>query len=397
VQAGREIVMGSLRVISLCLSSFLLLAGPLYGEAPSRSEAIAACMLDASSALRFSGSVFVRNKDLTVERSFGTSDIEGKISNASDTRFNIGSVNKMFIAIAIGILVDRGEVRFDAPIGRYLPELKPEFAKITIDELLEHTSGLGDYFRPENRPMIDAAKTASDLLPLALSAPPAFAPGSRRAYSNSGFVVLGAIIEKLTGHIWSDFVQKEILDRAGMSDTRFDSVGGATPLSRMLSASHAGAPNAAPGPVNASPAGGMFSTPSDLSGLLGALFDGRLVSKTTLATMLTPRPDPAGGPGTTGYGLLSREVPSPRVSIGGGAPGVNADVAYFRDSGLQFIALANVDPPVAMQMNQVLEAAIMSPDTASGCKAALADPKLRNPPGILIGPGPGKVLGPPPH
>jgi len=233
---------------------------------------------------------------------------------------------------------------------------------------------------------IDAAKTATDLLPLALASPPSFVPGSKRAYSNSGFVVLGAIIEKISGLTWSEYIRKEILDRVGMNDTRFDSLGGATPMSRMSQAGRTDKPRPATGPVLASPAGGMFSTPSDLSRFLTALFGGRIVSKATLDAMLTPRPDPEGESGTSGYGFLVREKPTPKIGIGGGAPGVSADVAYFPDSGWQLIALSNFDPPTTFQIDRVMEKAVSAQDVGSACAAALADPKLRMGPTVLIGP-----------
>jgi CubicO group peptidase (beta-lactamase class C family) len=354
--------------------------------AAPRPEPIAACMQTAASAVHFSGTVYARHGDLVVERSFGAADAAGRVPNTRRTRFNIGSVNKMVTAIAIGRLVDRGALQFDAPIGRYLPDLKPAFAGITIAQLLDHTSGLGDYLRPGNMAAIAAARTATDLLPLALASPPSFPPGARRAYSNAGFVVLGAVIEKLSGKTWAAFVQQEIVDPAGMADTRFDSSGGATPMSLMSPSGRLRTPRPAPGPVLASPAGGMFSTPADLSRLLTALFDGRLLRNGTLAILLTQRPDPSGEPGTSGYGFVVRERPSVRIGIGGGAPGVNADVAYFPAKGWLLIALANVDPPAATLMNRVLENIMSSSDATSACAAALADPTLLTPPRFLLAP-----------
>jgi CubicO group peptidase (beta-lactamase class C family) len=366
------------------LSTFLVMfaiADPASSAyALPSGDAIAACMVSAAASLNFSGTVYARRGDLVAERSFGASDPEGRTPNSSRTRFNIGSVTKMFTAIAIGRLVDRGAVQFDAPIGRYLPGLKPEVADITLGELLSHTSGLGDYFQPENLKAIEAATTASHLLPLALAAAPAYPPGSRRAYSNSGYVVLGAVIEKVSGETWSAFVQKEILNPVGMADTRFDSLGGATPMSRMSPEGPLAASRPAPGPPLASPAGGMFSTPADLSRLLSALFDGRLLTEKTLAVLLAPRTDPAGGPGLFGYGFVIRETPTAKVGAGGGAPGVNADVAYFRESGWKLITLSNFDPPVATQMNRVLERAVTAPDVTAACAGALTEARHIAPP-----------------
>ncbi len=366
------------------LAVVVVLAGST--NAAPRDKAISNCMASAASAFGFSGTVYASNNDHAVERSFGSSDADGDVANGSHTRFNIGSIDKTFTAVAIGILVDRGVVRFDAPIGLYLSGLVPEFGRITVAELLDHTSGLGDYFRPENRAAIDAAKTATDLLPLALSSPPAFAPGSKRAYSNSGYIVLGAIIEKVSGLTWAEFVRREMLDPAGMSDTRVDSVGGAVPLSRMSPTGRLDKPRAAPGPILASPAGGLFSTPRDLSRFLSALFGGRIVSKTTLAQLTMSRADPAGGPQPAGYGFVIHEKAPAKISVGGGAPGVNADIAYFPDSGWQLIALANIDPPAATLMDRVLERVVTAPDPAAACSTALADPTSRTSPTMLIGP-----------
>lgn len=137
-------------------------------------------------------------------------------------------------------------------------------------------------------------------------------------------------------------------------------------------------------PLLASPASGIFSTPSDLSAFLTALFNGRIVSKATLDVLLTPRPDPGGGPGTSGYGFVIREQPTRLIDVSGGAPGVNADVAYLPDSGWQLITLSNTDPPAAIDMDRVLERVVQAQDTGPACATALADPKLRSMPMIPL-------------
>ena len=361
--------------------TMLSAVGPAYA-APGSSEPIASCMTRAAAVLGFTGSVYARMGETVVERSFGAADAAGRIPISSETRFSMGSANKMFTAAAIGRLVDRGVVSFDAPISRYLTGLKPEFASITIAQLLDHTAGLGDYLAPENMPAIMASKTATDLLPLALATPPAFAPDSRRAYSNSGFVVLGTIIEKVSGLTYAEFVRREILDPLGMVNTRFDGEDAAMPMSRM---SPTGMLDKAR-PVDgfawkvSSPAGGMFSTPSDLSRFLAALADGRLLSPSTQQVLLTARADPGGAPAPFGYGFIVREAPPARVGMGGGAPGINAEVALYRPSGWQLIALANDDPPAATRMRTVLEKAMFAPDPDAACAAALADPTLMQAP-----------------
>lgn len=166
-----------------------------------------------------------------------------------------------------------------------MPALKPEFSSITVAQLLNHTSGLGDYFEPANKATIDAALTASDLLPLALAAPPAFTPGTRRAYSNSGFVVLGAIIEKVTGLTYTDFIRKEILTPLGMRDTQFEATGSAEPMTRMSPGGMLDRPVPSPlRDLHASPAGGAVSTTRDVSKFLAALGGTKLRSEVKRGT-----------------------------------------------------------------------------------------------------------------
>jgi CubicO group peptidase (beta-lactamase class C family) len=333
--------------------------------APAQREALNACVVRAAEALHFNGSVYLGQRgDAFVSRNFGTADAEGKVSVSDRTRFNIASAGKIFTAVGIGMLAERGGVDWDASIGRYLPDLDGRFTAITIRELVQHTSGLGDYLTPDNLRAIDEAATATDLLPLALAVPPEFAPGSSMAYSNSGYVVLGAIIEKLTGLSYGDFVQREIAAPLGMADTRATAVGAAEPMTRL-------APDGAlqdrprPSPMqprHASPAGGMFSTASDMARLLSALAANRLVKAETLAVLFPPR----------------AHTPA-RVGHNGGAPGVNAEIWFYPESGWQLIALANADPPVATRMAVVLESALFAADPAAACTEALAAPPPQMP------------------
>ena len=222
-----------MRAIAIALTSTFWFSSGYAAPVMSEADTVGACMDSAASGIGFNGIVYARHGDLVVQRPFGTSDALEKVAITPETRFNIGSAGKMFTAVAIARLVDRGAVLLDAPISRYLTDMKPPFADITIAELLNHTSGLGDYFNPENKQVIDAATTATDLLPLALATPPAFAPGTKRAYSNSGYVVLGAIIEKVSAMPYAEYIQRAILDPLGMTHTRMEARDGAEPMTRM--------------------------------------------------------------------------------------------------------------------------------------------------------------------
>ncbi len=378
------------RVIAVTAVSVLVLAAPAWASPSATGRQIAACMRDAAATLAYSGTAYARRGDLVVERSFGASDAAAAVPNDGRTRFNIGSVNKMFTAIAIGQLIDQGVLRLDAPIVRYLPGLAPAFADITLAELLDHTSGLGDYFQPQNRAAIEAAKTATDLLPLALASPPAFRPGAKRAYSNSGFVVLGAVIETVSGKTWASFVEKQILDPAGMADTRFELVRRRHADEPDVPSGHAGNSATCPG------AGIGLARGRHVQHAVGLVpAPGRPVRRTAGEQGDTCRAAhgstrPGGRAGNLRLRVRHPGNAAHQDRDRGRRPGVNADIADFPQSGWRLIALANIDPPGATAMNKVLEQAIFSDNPATACAAALADPRLRSPPAVLVTPVAGR-------
>jgi CubicO group peptidase (beta-lactamase class C family) len=166
-----------------------------------------------------SGAVLVaKDGQPLLEQAYGLADRESTIDNTVDTKFNIGSVGKMFTAVAIAQLVQQGKLAFNDPIGKYVFGFPPAIAnKVTIHQLLTHTSGLGDVLR--NRADVEKARTVSDLIELIVKAPLEFEPGTRFGYSNSGFVVLGAVVERLSGQSYYDYVREQIFKPAGMTNT----------------------------------------------------------------------------------------------------------------------------------------------------------------------------------
>ncbi len=362
----------------LMASSTLVLAedAPALSGRPGFEETVARCLVDAAEELAFNGAVLVRRGNFAVRRGFGTADAQDREPVTPSTRFNIGSAGKIFTAISFAILIDRGAVDLDVPIGHYLDNLPRAVAAITPAQLLNHTSGLSDYLVPANRATIESATTASQLLPVAIATPLAFQPGSRRSYSNSGFVVLGAIVEKLSGRTYAEFVQREILDVLDMADTRLDGTGAAEPMTRMSPSGPLNRPQPSPfRGQRASPAGGIVSTVDDLSRLLSALDGDRIARPRTLERFLMPRPDPNGGVGLYGLGFNVSNLPRLRIGHGGGAPGVNAEVAAFPATGWQLIALSNNDPPAATRLVQALEQAIFADDPEAACRNAIVKAK----------------------
>ncbi|HEV2130156.1 MAG TPA: serine hydrolase, partial [Longimicrobiaceae bacterium] len=171
---------------------------------------------------RFSGVVLAsRGGEVVFHEAYGLADRERKLPARRDTRFNIGSLNKSFTGVAILRLAQEGRLSLDDPIGKYLQGFPPEVAnRVTIRQLLQHRSGMGDYLtHPEFRRDPKRFRTVDDLLELIRPAPLAFEPGTRQRYSNSGYVVLGAVIEALTGRAYRDVMHEWIFEPAGMTRT----------------------------------------------------------------------------------------------------------------------------------------------------------------------------------
>lgn len=324
---------------------------------------IAQCAASLAGRDEFAGAIAIaRGGTIQHSQAFGEQG-PGRGSTTPETPHNIGSMSKMFTAVAIGQLVDAGRLSFDDPVSRHLPGLPPDVGRATIAQLLDHSAGLGDFFRIENRETIRSARTARDLLGIAVAGGLRFEPGTRRAYSNSGFVVLGAVIEQLSGRSYDDYVRERILSAAGMTRTSLEEPAqAATPMTR-LSLQPGARPQAGrrPAPVigggRSSPAGGAYSTAEDLVRFAAALLGNRLTRPETTAALLrgvgSPlRPDPRGGEaGGYGFGFNLWEVNGVRFAgHGGGTPGVNAELSIDLASGTAIAAVSHYDPPSASQV-----------------------------------------------
>jgi CubicO group peptidase (beta-lactamase class C family) len=198
--------------------------------APAQRDALNACVVRAAEALRFNGSVYLGQPgDAVVSRNFGAADAEGKVPVTDQTRFNIASAGKMFTAVGIGMLAERGEVDWDTSIGRYLPGLDAQLTAITIREL-PAPSGLGDYLTPDNL----RRSTKRRLRRTCCRSWSRYRQRLRlieHGLLGIRHVVLGAIIEKLTGwHI--SILFSGIATPLGMADTRAI-LGAAEPMTRL--------------------------------------------------------------------------------------------------------------------------------------------------------------------
>lgn len=376
----------------LSFASFAALAAQAP-EPPGPAAAARSCIEARASRDEYSGAVLVAERGRILwQAGYGFADAARRTPNTSETRFNIASMGKMFTAVAIAQLAERGRLGFDDPISRHLPGLPPEIGAITIDQLLTHRSGLRDYFRLENRPRIDAARTATDLLPLAVADGLAFAPGTSFAYSNSGFVVLGAIVERLSGLTYTDYLRRNIFEPAGMTQTSLDGGQGARAeaMTRMSpGGGPAGPPRPSPmvGPAMASPAGGATSTVGDLFRFAEALRSNRLTRPATTellwqAHLVPPEQRDPAQRASYGYGFNRTDAGGRRwLGHGGGSPGVNGQLEIDPEAGRVAVALSNYDPPGATEAVRTARSAFLGVAPEEICRPAppMPAPVLRRP------------------
>jgi len=264
-----------------------------------QAEALAALSEHAAERARadaFAGAVLVaQHGKVLLEDAWGRADRKAGTANTPATRFRIGSMNKMFTAVATLQLVEAHKLALDDPIGKYLPDYpnREVAAKVTVRHLLTHTGGTGDIFGPEFDQHRLQLREHRDYLKLYGRRGLSFEPGTRFEYSNYGFVLLGALIEQVTGRSYDDYVGDHVFRRAGMRST------GALPESVVVPDRAVGYLRSSPGsdwvpntdtlPWRGTAAGGGYSTVGDLLRFAQALESGTLISKATLAEATRPR------------------------------------------------------------------------------------------------------------
>jgi D-alanyl-D-alanine carboxypeptidase len=307
---------------------------------------------ERAQAGEFAGAVLVaRHGKILLQDAWGRADRKAGTANTPATRFRIGSMNKMFTAVATLQLAEAGKLKLDDPIGQHLPGYpnKQVAARVTVRHLLTHTGGTGDIFGPQFDQHRLQLREHRDYLKLYGSRGLSFEPGARFEYSNYGFVLLGALIEQVSGESYDDYVGDHVFRPAAMRST------GALPESvevperavgyLRLSPGGAWEPNTYTLPWRGTAAGGGYSTVGDLLRFAQALGSGRLLSKATLAEATRPHQQQYGyGFDVQGQGRLAS------YGHGGGAPGMNGELRVFPQLGYVVVALSNLDPPAASEL-----------------------------------------------
>lgn len=300
---------------------------------------------EATRADRFAGTLLVaRAGRMLLHRASGLADRERSLPMTLDSRLRIGSMNKMFTTVAVLQLVEAGRVGLDDPLARLLGTAVAGMptAAVTVRQLLRHEGGTGDIFGPDFASRRDTLRTHDDYLRAFASRPLLFEPGSQRRYSNFGFVLLGAVIERVSGSDYETHLQQRVFGPAGMRSTgtlpESTEVPGRTPgYTRREGALVS---NADTLPWRGTAAGGGYSTTADLLAFARALQPGRLLGAETLAL--------ATGRDGAGLGFqVSGSGPRRRFGHGGGAPGMNGRLSIQPAGDVVVAALSNLDPPGA--------------------------------------------------
>ena len=322
---------------------------------------------------RFAGTLAIAKKGKIIFSSaYGLADRDKPSANTLDTRFRIGSMNKMITAVAILQLAQAGRVMLTAPLGMYITDYpnKDVASKVTLHHLLTHTGGTGDIFGPEFDAKRLEIRTLNDYVALYGARGLEFEPGSRWAYSNYGFLLLGVIVERVTGGSYYDYVQTHVYEPAGMTDTGSQpeaelvpnrAVGymkrqaGPVPGPRPGSASNSASwrPNTDTLPYRGTSAGGGYSTVSDLVRFADALLTHKLLNAEYTTLLLTGKVDTPMPGSKYAYGFQDSTAGGVRtVGHGGGAPGQNGELIIHPDPGYIIVVLSNLDPPAASRLSQ---------------------------------------------
>jgi D-alanyl-D-alanine carboxypeptidase len=305
---------------------------------------------------RFSGAVLIASGDrILFRQAYGMANIAQRIPAAPETRFCVGSMGKMFTAVAILQLVQRKQVALDDAIGRYLPGY-PNAAvaeQVTIEHLLTHTGGTGDIFGPDYDGHSMEFTAPERFIALYGTRDLAFKPGSRWSYSNFGYVLLGAILESVTGQNFNAYYTEKIFRPASMNATfpapspdgvTATAYTGALATGLKAVASYYG-----------TPAGGGYSTVDDFFAFGQALRSHRLLDPEHTRLLTTGKVDTGNGFYSLGLSVSLRNG-APSYGHSGSAPGVNGSFMIYPDSGYLTTVLCNRGYPLALNAESYIGA-----------------------------------------
>jgi CubicO group peptidase (beta-lactamase class C family) len=327
----------------LVLLSAFWLAPPATATAEDLTSKFEQYMDACVKVDRFSGSVLVsRDGETLFSRGYGLANAEHQVPNTPRTKFRLGSITKQFTAMAVLILQEQGKLKLDDAVGKYVDDAPKAWEGVTIHHLLTHTSGVHSYTsEPDYTKKMMLPETVKGMIGRFKDKPLDFKPGEKFSYSNSGYFLLGAVIEKASGDSYEAFLKKAIFEPLGMKDSGYDRPRTLIPR-RASGYNHSG-----DGLVNAEyldmaqpyAAGSLYSTVEDLAAWDRALADGKLVSKDSYVKMYTPAKD------NYAYGwTVATRGGRKEVGHGGGINGFATSIVRYPEQKVCVVVLCNVLP-----------------------------------------------------
>ena len=290
----------------------------------------------------FMGSVLVaRGATVVLNKGYGSANLEWNVPNTPTTKFRLGSITKQFTATSILLLEERGKLKLEDPIKMYVTDAPPAWDRITLFNLLTHTSGIPNFTSLAEYKTLQLSDTPpAKTIATVRDRPLDFFPGEKMSYSNSGYILLGYVIEKITGASYEQFVRDNIFTPLGMKDSGYDS------NSAIIERRAAGYSPSPSGPINAGyvhmsiphAAGALYSTTEDLLRWEQGLFGGKVVSAASLKKMTTPFKN------NYALGVVVQTADGRTVvNHGGGIEGFNTFLAYYPDDKLTVVVLSNIN------------------------------------------------------
>jgi CubicO group peptidase (beta-lactamase class C family) len=338
---------------------------------------------------KFNGSILIaRDGKLLISKGYGMANFELDVSNTPQTKFRLGSITKPFTAIAIMLLQERGKLSVQDSICKYLPDCPPAWQPITIHHLLSHTSGLakhdkaGDYLKTAMMPM-----TVTQLIDSFRNKPADFRPGEKFDYNNNGYILLGHVIEKVSGQSYEVFLKQNIFAPLRMMDSGYDNH---DPIIKNRAAGYRRDNERVGGELfNAVyidtsqqlSAGGLYSTTEDLWRFDQACYDGKFLSQKTLDAMFTPAIGSFGPAFTYGYGwFINKQLDRRAISHPGGVPGFTSILTRFPDDKVLIVLLGNLENSQVIRASNDLAAIIFGGkyEVPRERTAVKVDPKVLN-------------------
>jgi CubicO group peptidase (beta-lactamase class C family) len=319
--------------------AFLLVSICLAQDNVARMEQVVRSYLDAK---QFMGSVLVaRDGKVILSKGYGSANLEWDVPNSPTAKFRLGSITKQFTAACILLLEERGKLKVEDPVKKYMPDPPAAWDQVTIFHLLTHTSGIPSFTGFPDYSSTEAfATTPEKLVARFRDKPLEFQPGEKWNYSNSGYVLLGYLIEKISQQSYRQFVQENIFNPLGMKDSGYDS------NSEIILHRASGYAPGPKGPTNAGyidmsiplSAGALYSTTEDLLRWEQGLMGGKVLSAGSLQKMTTPFKNDYA------FALAVHAANGHKViEHGGGIEGFNTMLAYYPEDKLTVVVLANLN------------------------------------------------------